>query len=153
MSFCHKGNHSAMQNTALRGALAILFALSNFCVAECVFDAHLGFGGNDLDIHPELSTIIFNDSDVCSVNATNGSWSVRVKGHVLFYDCHHPRRYGESAKVLAGSAFFEMLSQFPRSAFQAVCRENQRGLAAVCDPNPPRPFARYRFSVVLEREC
>ena len=54
------------------------------------------------------------------------------------------RRHGASSTVLAGLAFFEMLSQYPRSAFQGLCRDHQRGLAAVCDPNPPCPFARYR---------
>ena len=38
--------------------------------------------------------------------------------------------------MLAGLAFFEMLSQYARSAFQ--------GSAAVRGPNPPRPFARCR---------
>ena len=36
----------------------------------------------------------------------------------------------------------------PRSAFQGFCGGNQRGhwpSAAVCDPNGPRPFARYRY--------
>ena len=42
------------------------------------------------------------------------------------------------------STFGEMLSQSPRSAFSGFCRD-QRGSAAVCDPNPPRPFALYRF--------
>ena len=43
-------------------------------------------------------------------------------------------------------SIFEMLSQYPRSAFQGFCRCHQRGSAAVCDPSPPRPFARCRFS-------
>ena len=43
--------------------------------------------------------------------------------------------------MLAVLAFFEMLSQYPRSASQGLCRDEQRGSAAVCDPNPPRPFA------------
>ena len=45
-----------------------------------------------------------------------------------------------TTKVLAGLAFSEMLSQYPRSAFQGLCGDGQR----VCDPNPRRPFARYR---------
>ena len=40
-----------------------------------------------------------------------------------------------------------MLSQYPRSAFQAFCGDHQKGSAAVRAPNPPRPFARYRRSV------
>ena len=47
--------------------------------------------------------------------------------------------------MLAGLALFEMLSQYPRSASQGFCGDHQRGSAAVCDPNPPRPFARVRF--------
>ena len=53
-------------------------------------------------------------------------------------------RHWESSTVLAGLAFCEMLSQYPRSAFQGLCGGHQRGSAAVCDPNPPRPFARSR---------
>ena len=49
----------------------------------------------------------------------------------------------ETRKVLEGLAFCEMLSQYRWSAFQGLCG-GQRGSAAVCDPNPPRPFARYR---------
>ena len=37
----------------------------------------------------------------------------------------------------------ETLSQYPQSAFQGFSGV-ARGSAAVCDPNPPRPFARYR---------
>ena len=37
-----------------------------------------------------------------------------------------------------------MLSQYPQSAFQGFCGDHQKGSAAVCDPNPPRPFARSR---------
>ena len=48
------------------------------------------------------------------------------------------RRHRESAKVLAGLAFFEMLSQYPRGS--------PKGSAAVADPNPPRPFTRYRWA-------
>ena len=40
--------------------------------------------------------------------------------------------------MLAGLAFRVM----PRSAFQGFCGGHQRGSAAVCDPNPPRPFPR-----------
>ena len=47
--------------------------------------------------------------------------------------------------MLAGLAFCEMLSQYPRPAFQGFCRGRRRGSAAVCDPNPPCPFARYRL--------
>ena len=47
--------------------------------------------------------------------------------------------------MLAGIAFCEMPTQYPRSAFQGLCGGHQKGSAAVCDPNPPRPFARYRF--------
>ena len=46
--------------------------------------------------------------------------------------------------MLAGLALFEMPSHYPWSAFQGFCGGDQRGSAAVCDPNPPRPFARYR---------
>ena len=53
-------------------------------------------------------------------------------------------RHWETSNVLVGLAFFEMLSQYPRSAFQGHCGGHQRGSAAVCDPNPPRPFARSR---------
>ena len=42
--------------------------------------------------------------------------------------------------MLAGLAFCE----YPQSAFQGFCRGHQKRSAAVCDPNPPRPFARYR---------
>ena len=54
-------------------------------------------------------------------------------------------RERESSKVLAGLAFCEMMSQYPRSAFQGLCGGHQRRSVAVCDPNPPRPFARCRF--------
>ena len=48
--------------------------------------------------------------------------------------------------MLARLAFCEMLSQYPQSAFQEVLRGSPGGSAAVCDPNPPRPFARSRES-------
>ena len=53
----------------------------------------------------------------------------------------------ESSKVLAGLAFCEMQTQYPRSAFQGLCGGHQRWSAAVCDPNPPCPFARYRLKI------
>ena len=63
----------------------------------------------------------------------------------------HPlqRRHRESLKVLAGLAFFEMLSGYPRSAFQELCGGHPRGSAAVCDPNPSASisFARYRIKM------
>ena len=40
--------------------------------------------------------------------------------------------------MLAGLACCEMLSQYPRSAFQGLCGGRERGPAAVCDANPPR---------------
>ena len=40
-----------------------------------------------------------------------------------------------------------MLSQYPQSAFQGVLRGALGGSAAVCDPNPPRPFARSRLEI------
>ena len=45
--------------------------------------------------------------------------------------------------MLAGLAFCEMLSQYPRSCFSGARGGHQRRSVAVCDPNPPRPFARY----------
>ena len=54
-------------------------------------------------------------------------------------------QHWESSKVLGRLAFCEMLSQYPRSAFQGLCGGHQRGSAAVCDPDPPRPFARSRY--------
>ena len=45
--------------------------------------------------------------------------------------------------MLAGLVFREMLSQYPQSAFQGSPR--MAGSAAVCDPNPPCPFARSRI--------
>ena len=47
-------------------------------------------------------------------------------------------------EVLAGLVFCEMPSQYSQSAFQGSHRIPE-GSAPVCDPNPPRPFARYRF--------
>ena len=48
--------------------------------------------------------------------------------------------------MLAGLVFCEMLSQYTQSAFQGSPRVAGGGgaAAAVCDPNPPRPFARSR---------
>ena len=46
--------------------------------------------------------------------------------------------------MLAGLVFCEMLSQYPQSGFQGSLRGSPGGSAAVCDPNPPRPFARSR---------
>ena len=54
-------------------------------------------------------------------------------------------RHWESPKVLAGLAFCEMLLQYSQSASQGFCGGHQRRSAAVCDPNPPRPFARCRY--------
>ena len=48
--------------------------------------------------------------------------------------------------MLAGLVFGEMLSQHPQSAFQGFPRV-AGGSAAVCDPNPPRPFARSRGKI------
>ena len=50
--------------------------------------------------------------------------------------------------MLAGLAFCEMLSQYPQSAFQGFSGGHQRRSQAVCGPNPPRPFARYRSNHV-----
>ena len=47
------------------------------------------------------------------------------------------------APMFAGLAFCEMLSQYPRSAFEGLCEGHQRGSAAVCDPDTPRPFAQH----------
>ena len=45
--------------------------------------------------------------------------------------------------MLAGLAFLEMLSQYPQSVFfEGFCRDCRAGSAAVCDPDPPCPFAR-----------
>ena len=46
--------------------------------------------------------------------------------------------------MLVGLVFCEMLSQYPQSAFR-VLRGSPGGSAAVCDPNPPRPFARSKI--------
>ena len=51
--------------------------------------------------------------------------------------------------MLAGLAFCEMLSQYPQSAFQGSLRVAGGGSAAVCNPNPPRPFARKRIKSPL----
>ena len=53
-------------------------------------------------------------------------------------------RHRESLKVGAGLAFCEMLSRYPQSAFQGFSGSLRGGSAAVCDPNPARPFARSR---------
>ena len=59
----------------------------------------------------------------------------------LSLQCQHC----ENSKALAGLVFCEMLSQYPQSAFQGSPRvAGGGGSAAVCDPNPPRPFARSR---------
>ena len=56
------------------GALAhTLFAFSDFCLAEPMLNGFVGFGGHNLDIHPELPAIILNDADVSPVNTTNSS--------------------------------------------------------------------------------
>ena len=46
-------------------------------------------------------------------------------------------------------SFCEMQTQYPQSAFQGSSGGPQRRSAAVCDPNPPRPFARYRYAVAI----
>ena len=51
----------------------------------------------------------------------------------------------ESSKVLAGLALFEMLSQYPQSAFQGLCGGHQRGQQQFATQTL-RPFAQYRFS-------
>ena len=56
-------------------------------------------------------------------------------------------RERESSKVLAGLAFCEMLSEYPQAALHGRFSAGRReGSAAVCDPNPPRPFARSRLN-------
>ena len=55
------------------------------------------------------------------------------------------RRHLESSKVLAGLAFCKMPTQCPRSVFQGFSGVARGCQQQVCDPNPPRPFARYRF--------
>ena len=75
-------------------ASATLLAFGDFCLAERILDGYLGFGGSDFHIHPELATIIFDDSDITSVNSSNSSWSVRFCCHVLFRDCGHSRLAG-----------------------------------------------------------
>ena len=86
MCFRNKRNHFAMQNAPFWGTLSILFAFGDFCLAERIPNACLGFGGNDFHIHPQLASIVFNDSDISSTDATNISWSVRFCGHVLLRD-------------------------------------------------------------------
>ena len=56
-------------------------------------------------------------------------------------------RHWESSKVLAGLAFCDMLSQYPQFAFHGILQGPPGGSAAVCDPNPPRPFARSRYPI------
>ena len=51
----------------------------------------------------------------------------------------------ERARECLQGYHFEMLSQYPQSAFYGVLRGSRVGSAAVCDPNPPRPFARSRW--------
>ena len=38
----------------------------------------------------------------------------------------------------------------PTVCFSGLCEGPQLGSATVCDPNPPRPFARYRIKMKLE---
>ena len=52
--------------------------------------------------------------------------------------------------MLAGLAFCEMLSQYVRAAIHGVLRGSPGWSAAVCDPNPHRPFARSRKYVVSQ---
>ena len=63
----------------------------------------------------------------------------------LSLQCQH----WESSKVLAGLVFCEMLPQCPQSAFQGSSRAAGRGgrAPAVCDPNPPHPFARSTHNI------
>ena len=53
-------------------------------------------------------------------------------------------RHWESSKVLAGLAFCEMLSQYPHNLHFRGSPGVARWSTAVCDPDPPRPFARSR---------
>ena len=54
--------------------------------------------------------------------------------------------------MLAGLALCEMPSQYPRSAFQGFpTGVTKGGSAAVCDPNPPRPFARCRLKKIITK--
>ena len=99
MRLHHKRDHSAMHD-ALRRTLSILLAFGDFCLAERMLNAHLGFGRRDLNIHPHLSTVSFNDSDVCSVDAPDSSWNLRFYGHVLLCDCCHSRMAGGSSQVV-----------------------------------------------------
>ena len=48
--------------------------------------------------------------------------------------------------MLAGLSCCEMLSRYPQSVCLSGAVRAHRGLsAAVCDPNPLRPFAQHRF--------
>ena len=90
----------------------------------------------------------------CPKNIYNVQMDAAVLGDRLLEGTHKPPPWPRQPlfavpalrelEMLAGLAFCEMLSQYPRSAFQGLCGGHQRGSAAVCDPNPPRPFARYR---------
>ena len=51
-------------------------------------------------------------------------------------------RHWENSKVLAGCSFCELVSQCPQSSFLGFSGGCRGGSAAVCDPSPPRPFAR-----------
>ena len=51
--------------------------------------------------------------------------------------------------MLAGIVFCEMLSQYPQSAFQGSPRVAGGGSVAVCDPDPPRPFARFSLETFI----
>ena len=55
-------------------------------------------------------------------------------------------RHWESSKVLAGLALCEMPSQYQKVCFLGTLGGSPEGSAAVRDPNPPRPFARYRVT-------
>ena len=50
---------------------------------------------------------------------------------------------GDRQLEVTHKPFCEMLAQCPQSAFQGVSGGRQGGLAAVCDPNPTRPFVQY----------
>ena len=100
MGLSNKGDHLAMQLTALWRALAVLLAFCDFCLAERVLDSNFGLGGYDFHVHPELSPIIFDDSDIGSVYSANSSWSVRSRGHVLLCDRGHTRLAGGLSKQI-----------------------------------------------------
>ena len=89
-----KGNHTSMRNVELRGPLPILLASGDFCLAERMLNGFVEFGGHDVHIHPQLSAITFDDSNISSAYAVNSSWSVRFNGHVLLGDCSHSRLVG-----------------------------------------------------------